>query len=129
MTEMHLPARIQPLQTARTLHLCGMKIVGAIEHQRVVIALVCPTGYGAFPLLRPTCAAPFFKQGGQQRPEQLWSDTIQNLAHLRVGGHLWHAKKRFQVAAPAALLHLPLKFQKAGVLKEQHGKPAQERIV
>ena len=106
-----------------------MKIVCPIEHQRIVIALVLPTWHGAFELRSPARPAHFFKQDWQQGPEHLWGDTIKNVAHLRVRGYLGHTKKCFEVAAPPPLLHFPLKLQKAGVLKEHHGKTAQECVV
>ena len=76
-----------------------MKIVCPIEHQRIVIALVLSTWHGAFELRGPARPAYFFKQDGQQGPEQLWGDTI-NGAHLRVRGHLGHTKNGSRLQRP-----------------------------
>src|SRR4030095_3639006 len=98
--EMSSTPPIAPLQAPRTLDFSGMKIVCPIEHQRIIIPLVLPTWHGAFELLGPARPAHFFKQDWQQGAEPLWGDTIENVAHLCVGGHLGHAKKRFEVAPP-----------------------------
>jgi hypothetical protein len=91
--------------------------------------LVLAARRGACALPCPSSPADVLTQGRQQRPQELRWDTVHNLAHLGVGGHLGHPKDGFQVAAATALLHCALKLQQTGVLQEQHGKATQERVM
>jgi len=86
-------------------------------------------GHGAFALPRPAGSAAFLTEGRQQRPHPLWGDAIHHSAPGGSRGDLRDPKERFQGAATAALLHCTLKLAETGVLKEQHGKATQQRVV
>ena len=106
-----------------------MKIIAGIKGQRVIIPLVRTAAKVALKLFGPASSTPLFKKRGQQWAQQFDRDTVQNVAHLGVGGHLTHSKDGLEVAAPPTLLHFALEFQKTGVLKDHHGKATEQRVV
>jgi hypothetical protein len=94
MVKMDFSLGIAPLQTARALNGGRVKIVAAIEHGGIVIALMATARHRTFQLCRPASAAELGKQGRQQRTEQLDRDTVQHLTHLCVRGDLVYPKDR-----------------------------------
>ncbi len=106
-----------------------MKIIAGIKGQRVVVPLVGTAAKVALKLFGPASSTPLFKKRGQQGAQQFDRDTIQDVAHLSVGGHLPHSKDGCEVAAPPTLLHFALECQKTGVLKDHHGKATEQRVV
>jgi hypothetical protein len=126
---MHRATRIGTLQTPRALPLGRVNIVTAVEHRRQVITWVNTARQRALTVFGPARSAHLVKERWHHLTPPLRRYTIQHLPPLRVGGDRMPPKNRLQVAAPPPLLHLALKFPQTGVLKEHHGKAAQQRVV
>ena len=78
----HLAGAIGAVQTPRTLDLGRVKIVTAIEHSAIVIAVVETAGHRTFKVLSPARSADLGKQLRQHLPQQCYRYAIQNLTHL-----------------------------------------------